>query len=138
MGTVNVHPGCLPTVRGNNPYIWAVIHDLPQACTSHFVDRGVDTGPLLVRKPLDVTTVSSYRQLLVAIHQKCAEVLIDTLAGLENRQLQPIPQTNLAHEESVFQTFRLASPEIKQQAIQKIESSPGGYLFGCPPNESLQ
>ena len=39
IGIINVHPGYLPDVRGNNPYIWAVYHDLPSRLQRAFYRR---------------------------------------------------------------------------------------------------
>lgn len=46
-GILNDHLGVLPFVRGRSSLEFSLLHGLPAAATVHFVDEGVDTGPLL-------------------------------------------------------------------------------------------
>jgi methionyl-tRNA formyltransferase len=60
---VNIHPSCLPDLRGVDPVIGAVLHAHDSGATCHIMDDGIDTGPIVaqVRIPytedLDVTTL---------------------------------------------------------------------------------
>jgi folate-dependent phosphoribosylglycinamide formyltransferase PurN len=49
LGTLNAHPGVLPNYRGIDSFQWAVINGEPEnvGVTVHWVDKGVDTGPIL-------------------------------------------------------------------------------------------
>jgi folate-dependent phosphoribosylglycinamide formyltransferase PurN len=132
IGTVNIHPGYLPVVRGNTPYLWAVYHDLPQGCTAHYVDEGIDTGSILVRNFLSVSRVRSYRELLVAIQRCCAETAVEALTEHVEGRVASIPQDKMKWEEQGFQTFRLAPRSVKAAAIAKIEESIGGYKLPKP------
>ena len=53
LGTVNVHLGLLPWVRGNDVIAHAILRGIPVGLTCHLVDPGIDTGPILVRRLLD-------------------------------------------------------------------------------------
>lgn len=52
IGTLNAHPGYLPLFKGMDVIRWAIIEQGPLAVTLHFADRGVDTGPILLREPI--------------------------------------------------------------------------------------
>ena len=52
IGTLNAHPGYLPFFRGMDVIRWTIIEEGALAVTLHFVDRGVDTGPILLREPI--------------------------------------------------------------------------------------
>lgn len=54
IGTLNAHPGYLPLFRGMDVIRWTIIEEGPLAVTLHFVDRGVDTGPILLRGPIPI------------------------------------------------------------------------------------
>jgi methionyl-tRNA formyltransferase len=60
---VNIHPSCLPDLKGVDPVIGSVLHARDSGATCHVMDDGVDTGPIIaqVRIPyspdLDVTTL---------------------------------------------------------------------------------
>ena len=41
------HPGLIPENRGLDNLKWAILLDLPQAVTSHFIDANIDAGYLI-------------------------------------------------------------------------------------------
>jgi methionyl-tRNA formyltransferase len=49
LGTLNGHPGVLPAYRGIDCFQWAIWNGEPEqvGVTVHWVDPGVDTGPIL-------------------------------------------------------------------------------------------
>lgn len=59
----NIHPSCLPDLRGVDPVIGSVLHAHDSGATCHIMDSGIDTGPIVaqVRIPytddLDVTSL---------------------------------------------------------------------------------
>jgi hypothetical protein len=52
---LNAHAGPLPRVRGMNATEWSILLGLPLEVTIHFIDAGVDTGPVLARLPIALT-----------------------------------------------------------------------------------
>ncbi len=62
---VNVHPSLLPAFPGDNSIQEAIDYGVKiTGCTVHFVDEGVDTGPILLQRPVKVfenDTVDSLR-----------------------------------------------------------------------------
>ena len=84
---INVHPGYLPIAPGNNPYVWAVLHNLPQGVTCHFIDEGIDTGPIILRRKLNISSIYSLDKLMFDLNNLCAEVIIDVLNKLSNNSL---------------------------------------------------
>ncbi|MBM3134966.1 MAG: hypothetical protein FJZ89_06740, partial [Chloroflexi bacterium] len=62
-GTVNVHPGLLPWLRGSSSVGWALYKDLPVGATTHFVDSGTDTGPIILQRPLPVYRHDTYESI---------------------------------------------------------------------------
>ncbi|NEO78801.1 formyltransferase family protein [Moorena sp. SIO4G3] len=125
-GIINVHPGYLPDVKGNNPYIWSIIYDLPLGCTVHFIDTGVDTGPIIKRQKIFLEREKYFPDLLVEINSLCGELLVDSLKQISSGLVKSINQSELARETSEVRTFRLASPAIKALAVEKLEK--GTYL----------
>jgi hypothetical protein len=56
LGIINVHPGALPGYRGLFAPFWQILRREPElGCTVHYVDPGIDTGPVLgvARVPMD-------------------------------------------------------------------------------------
>lgn len=60
---VNIHPSCLPDLRGVDPVIGAILMSRDGGATCHIMDDGIDTGEVIsqIRIPmtddLDVTTL---------------------------------------------------------------------------------
>jgi methionyl-tRNA formyltransferase len=53
-GVVNVHPGRLPAYRGSACPEWAVLEGAEVIATAHVIDGGVDTGPVLLARPMEI------------------------------------------------------------------------------------
>jgi methionyl-tRNA formyltransferase len=56
LGTICYHPSLLPRHRGASGINWAVIQgDSRTGLTILWVDKGIDTGPILLQKEIDIT-----------------------------------------------------------------------------------
>ena len=55
VGWVNMHPSLLPYGRGKHGYFWSIVEDTPFGVSIHFIDEGIDTGPILFQKEIPVT-----------------------------------------------------------------------------------
>lgn len=53
-GVVNLHTGYLPWNRGAMPNVWPILDGSPAGVTLHYLDEGVDTGPLVARQQVAV------------------------------------------------------------------------------------
>jgi methionyl-tRNA formyltransferase len=65
LGTICYHPSLLPRHRGASAINWAIIQgDTRSGLTIFWVDKGIDTGPILLQKEVDIgpedTTGSLY------------------------------------------------------------------------------
>ena len=54
LGIVNVHTGYLPYNRGNYPNVWPIIDGTPAGVSLHYMDEGIDTGPVIAREQVPV------------------------------------------------------------------------------------
>jgi methionyl-tRNA formyltransferase len=61
--TLNAHPGLLPELRGSASVAWAIATDLEVGCTCHFIDAGIDTGPIVSRERIPVHRGDTYELL---------------------------------------------------------------------------
>jgi methionyl-tRNA formyltransferase len=129
LGIINVHPGYLPDVRGNNPYIWALYHDLPQGCSVHFIDKDIDTGPLILREKIELEQGSSFPLLMNTLINSCANLLATALNRIEKGNMECQPQADLELMGPVYPTFPLAPPAIKEKAKQILSEGRYKYLI---------
>jgi methionyl-tRNA formyltransferase len=78
--TVNVHPGLLPWVRGNGPFANALLRGVPLGCTAFRVDAGIDTGPILRRRLLEVGADDTLQALREGLYRLWVEMSADVVA----------------------------------------------------------
>lgn len=55
-GILNAHSGPLPFFRGMNCLEWSLFYNVKPEITVHFIDDGIDTGTILKRFPLEIST----------------------------------------------------------------------------------
>lgn len=65
---VNLHISYLPWNRGSDPNLWSFLDETPKGVSLHFVDQGLDTGPLIAQREVAMheareTLASSYARL---------------------------------------------------------------------------
>ena len=90
IGTLNVHPGLLPFFRGVGVVGRAVLHNFPIGVTCHFVNAGIDTGPILTRRlvPAERSEIT-----LAAVQQRametCAMEMVDVIQRIVSGQPPP-------------------------------------------------
>lgn len=90
--TLNAHPGLLPEVRGSASVAWAIATDQKVGCTCHFIDAGVDTGPIVSRRELPVHRGDSYERLCWATARLSAELMRDAVAAYADGSITSTPQ----------------------------------------------
>ncbi|MBK5256681.1 MAG: methionyl-tRNA formyltransferase [Vicinamibacteria bacterium] len=92
-GAVNVHASLLPKYRGAAPIQWAIASGEAQTgVTTMRLDRGMDTGPILLQKTCAIDPEDTTAALEPRLAMLGAALLIDTLAGLVNGSVEPTPQ----------------------------------------------
>jgi methionyl-tRNA formyltransferase len=95
LGNVNVHGSLLPKYRGAAPIQWALANgETETGVTTMLLDEGLDTGPMLGRRVLKVGPGETAVEISPRLAKAGAELLLETLAGLEQGSIQPAPQDN--------------------------------------------
>lgn len=76
---INFHPSLLPLHRGTAPLVWAIVEgDHRTGVTAHLLDEGVDTGQVLVQRPLPIHPEDTGYDL----HRKAARLVAAIAAQL--------------------------------------------------------
>lgn len=92
-GCVNVHGSLLPRWRGAAPIQWAVIAgDRVSGVTTMQMDEGMDTGDVLLVRELPLAPDETAGSLFARLAPLGAELLLETLDGLEKGTLSRTPQ----------------------------------------------
>ena len=92
-GTVNVHASLLPRLRGAAPVQWAIANgETETGVTTMLIDEGLDTGPTLLSRATPIGPEETAAELEPCLARLGAELLLDTVRGLEDGTLKPTPQ----------------------------------------------
>jgi phosphoribosylglycinamide formyltransferase-1 len=80
---LNTHPALLPSFPGAHAVRDALAHGVKvTGCTVHLVDHGVDTGPIIAQRAVDVLPGDDEASLHERIKVIERELLVQTLADL--------------------------------------------------------
>lgn len=128
-GSVNVHASLLPKYRGAAPVHHALFNgEVRTGVTTMFMDPGLDTGPVLLQKEVEVRPEDDEGTLEVRLAELGAHLLLDTLDALERGTITPRPQDDAAA------TY---APSVKKEdcAIRWQEDASGivNRVRGCTP-----
>jgi phosphoribosylglycinamide formyltransferase 1 len=80
---VNTHPALLPSFPGAHGVRDALSYGVKvTGCTVHLIDHGVDTGPILAQRAVEIRPDDDEASLHERIKTVERELLVQTLAGL--------------------------------------------------------
>jgi len=89
---INLHISLLPWNRGADPNLWSFLEDTPKGVSIHYIDSGVDTGPLIAQKQVEMlpddTLATSYERLT----QNIKELFFKCWSDIRNGLVQGINQ----------------------------------------------
>lgn len=93
LGCLNAHCGWLPEYRGLHANFWALMEGGKTGVTVHYVDAGVDTGSILLRKELPIVSGDTLESIELRTVDLCASLMTDAIEGIAAGTLAPLPQT---------------------------------------------
>jgi len=135
-GCVNLHPSLLPKYRGASPIQSALAAgETITGITTMFMDKGMDTGPLLLQRKWAITEEDTSETLHTKLSEAGADLLVETLNELESGSLVPIPQNEseasicypLSREDGLIQ-WELPAMTIYNR-FRAFIPWPGSYTF---------
>jgi methionyl-tRNA formyltransferase len=93
LGFINLHPSLLPRHRGPSPIQWALVcGDRVTGVTTMSLDEGMDTGPILLQRKVEIERTDTTESLSPRLAQIGAELIVETVDGLEAGSITPRPQ----------------------------------------------
>ncbi len=92
-GCVNIHASLLPKYRGAAPIQWCILNgETETGVTSMQMAQGLDTGDMLLAESLSIGEEETSGQLHDRLSELGAKVLLETVAGICQGTLTPVPQ----------------------------------------------
>lgn len=93
IGSFNLHPGPLPRYAGLNAPSWAIYHgEQAHAVTVHWMDGGIDTGPIAYESELDIGEEDTGFSLSAKCVRAGLPLLEDLLAAAAGGAVPKRPQ----------------------------------------------
>ncbi len=134
MGAINVHFSLLPKYRGAAPVNWAIVHgEKSTGVTTMMMDAGLDTGPFLMQREVDIGETETAIELMDRLSAFGADLLSETLINLET--LQPRPQNEiesslapLMKKEDGLISWMLTASEISNR-VRGFQPFPTAFTY---------
>lgn len=123
LGVLNVHLGLLPQIRGMSSPEWSLLKHVPVGVTVHYMDAGIDTGPILQRCEFPgaarCESLSDLRNRLIAFGiEKAAEVV----AALDRGTISAKPQSYLDTDLKEDNQFFVMHEWLQARAAERLTS----------------
>jgi methionyl-tRNA formyltransferase len=92
-GNINVHASLLPKYRGAAPIQWSIAEgETVTGVTTMLLNEGLDTGDILLQKEMAIRAEDTALTLAPRLAELGADLLVETLRGLEQKQITTVPQ----------------------------------------------
>lgn len=123
-GCINVHPGYLPDGRGFYPNVWSIIEDRPAGATIHYMDSGIDTGPIIARKMVekqfDDNAAALYKRIETASIQLFKNIWPDIESGSVTTTQQS-KEEGAFHSQADFEKLCRLDPDATYTVREMID-----------------
>lgn len=93
LGNINLHASLLPKYRGAAPIQWAIASgESVTGNTTMRIDAGLDSGDILLQQEIAIAPDDTAETLAPKLSAPGAELLVETLRGLQAGTIAPRPQ----------------------------------------------
>lgn len=134
-GWVNLHFSLLPDFRGAAPVQAAILAGLTTTGATTFrIDEGLDTGPILATLEESITPTDTADDLLTKLAYKGADLLVETMDGLEANSIvartQPAEGTYAPKIQSKDARIRWDfDADVVERTIRAYTPGPGAWTM---------
>lgn len=89
VGIVNCHPGLLPKFRGCTCVEWAIYLDEQVGNTIHFMNEGIDEGPIVLQEGLTFDKKDTYVDVRVKVYEHGNRLMARGVKKIIEESLKP-------------------------------------------------
>ncbi len=134
LGNINLHASLLPKYRGAAPIQWAIAcGETVTGVTTMKIDAGLDTGDILQQQEIPIVPDDTAETLAPKLAAVGAELVVETLRGLEAGSIRPRPQDHthatlapiLKKEDGLIDFSRPATEILNR--MRGFQPWPGAY-----------
>ena len=120
IGVLNAHLARLPDIRGMSSPEWSLLRDVPLCITIHFMDRGIDTGPIVLCRrfepPENCGSLTDLRNRMIA---QGIEWMGEAIQGIRSGDLIPKVQSDGGEDTQYF----VMHERLKALASERVNRS---------------
>lgn len=128
-GCINIHASLLPKLRGSAPIQWSILNgEKETGVTSMQMNEGVDTGDMLIKKAVTITSSMTAGELHDCLSLMGAQVLKETITALKNNQLKPEKQ-----DDSLSSHAPMLSKELCPTDFSRTANDVHNHIRGLSP-----
>lgn len=122
-GTINLHYGILPAYRGGKSTEFALYHgDLHEIGASlHYVDSGIDTGPLISKHYVSPLGITSIDALLAKVYQAGFDGLLAEIERLVKTRSRRLLGSNEATQYICLQSRNYKAKDFNSKVQARAE-----------------
>ena len=89
---INLHISYLPYNRGAHPNYWSFKDNTPKGITIHFIDTGIDTGPILIQKKIDFDKEDTLKKTYLRLKTELEELFYKSFDKIISKRMIAYPQ----------------------------------------------
>ncbi len=117
LGVLNAHLALLPEIRGMSSPEWSLLQGVPLGITIHYIDRGIDTGPILVRREFpDGNQFESLTELRNRMIACSIEMTVEAVTLIARGSIEAVPQAERDRDNQYF----VMHEALKAQALRRL------------------
>lgn len=91
---INLHIAYLPYNRGAHPNFWSWIDGTPAGVTLHEIDPGIDTGPIVAQREMQIEPEGlTFRETYEMLYKEIEALFLDHCSDILDNTYKATPQT---------------------------------------------
>lgn len=123
---INIHPGLNPFNRGIYPHIFSIIDGQPTGATIHYIDAGIDSGPIIRQQAVDIRSSDTSKELhdrITATEIELLKTWFDPITS-ELPEGVPAPEGNINYMKDFLRlcALDLTDRDTLHQHINKLRA----------------
>lgn len=117
---INAHCARLPAHRSLDSLPWSIVENDKIGLTAHFVDAGIDTGPILLFLEVPPEPGDNLTTLRKRVNEKMPAIFLRTIIGLRDKTIIPAEQKEAegVHHRPMTVDQLLEAEQLLQERIK--------------------
>lgn len=109
IGVLNRHNALLPKNRGRLTPFWVLYHEEKETGVSiHYVDKGIDSGPIVVQKRFTVEDCDTFNTVVKKNYEVASKAMLEALDKIESGDYRTYPNSDENATYNTIPTLREA------------------------------